>query len=361
MSDIGHDQESPHCSRCEFEQLEALYQLNVNAKQYAESAENAYNSGMKGSARLQSLRKRALYGLKREILGELVAGGCVDAIRCHEIDGRAYYCFYVGEFSYHSPTDEWDEPPLGAPKTPSKTLDSFDTDPGDRADHLSERAALKRLADRFETPNAHLPAPFVHRDYTSEFAGWSYLPGAIEEGDRVDGRFDREINDPYDEFLFEVGDTFQTRKGKCEILDRYQAWLSPWLDRSPILPRTAYDVELAGEVRETVRQRRLVDDWHILANSLSDPVPNVDGRQADMAGETYGQVEFEIGDIVELEPVGDDEGTCYCRIASASLSYNLVLVEFEPVGPTEEAPLGLSVEEFVDDVVAVHDEPPTTT
>lgn len=360
MSENGSEQESSHCSRCDFEQLEALYQLNVEAKRYADAAEDAYTHGLKANARLYSLRKKALYGLKRAILGTFVEEDCVDAVRCHEIDRKTYYCLYIGEFSYHTPTDEWSEPPLDAPTASSKTIDSFDANPDNRTDHLSENEALQRLTERFETPNNHLPAPFVDREYGAEFAGWSTLPGAIEEGDRVDGRFDREINNPYDEFLFAVGDTFQTGKGECRIQDRYQAWLTPWLDRSPIMPRTVYDVELQGEVRETVRQRRLVDDWQILVESLDDPVPNVNGRQAEMAGEAYDQVAFEIGEIVELNPEWDDGGPYYCKIAEASLSYNLVIVEFEPVEPTEEAPLGLSVEEFADDVVAVHDAPPKT-
>lgn len=358
MSESGSEHGSSHCSRCDFEQLVALYQLNVEAKRYADAAEDAYGTGLEANARLYSLRKKALYGLKRAILGTLVEGGCVDAVRCHEIDGKPYYCLYVGEFSFHTPTDEWNEPPLDAPRSSSKTLDSFDTNPDNRPDRLSEKEALRRLTRQFETPNNYIPAPFVDRGYGGEFAGWSQLPGAIEEGDRVDGRFDREIHNPFDQFLFAVGDTFRTRKGECRILDRYQAWLTPWLDRSPLMPRPVYDVDLAGEERETVRQRRLVDDWHILVDSLHDPVPDVNGRQAEMAGDTYDQVEFDIGDIVELDRQWDDGGPYYYKIVEASLSYTLVMVEFEPVGPTEDAPLGLSVEEFVDDVVAVHDTPP---
>ncbi|MFC4248163.1 hypothetical protein ACFOZ7_14680 [Natribaculum luteum] len=311
MSDIEDTQESSHCSQCDFEQLKALYQLNVEAKRYAESAEDAYTAGFKANARLYSLRKKALYGLKRAILEELVDGGCVDTIRYHNIDGKLYYCLYVGEFSFHTPTDEWDTPPRDAPPSPSKSLDSFDADPDNRTDHLSEAEALKRLTEQFETPNNYLPTPFVDRGYGSEFAGWSQLPGAIEEGDRVDGRFGREITNPYDEFLFAVGDTFQTKKGDCRILDRYQAWLTPWLDRAPIMPRTVYDVELDGEVRETVRQRRIVDDWLILVDSLDDPVPNVDGRQAEMAGDAYDRVAFDIGDIIELNAEWDDDGPHY--------------------------------------------------
>jgi hypothetical protein len=359
MGAFEDKQRGSHCSQCSFKQLDALYQLNIEAKRYAESAEKAYSTGLKVNARFYSLRKKALYSLKQSILEVLVKDGCADTVRCHEIDGKEYYCVYIGEFSFHSPTDEWDEPPLDAPTSPTKTLESFDRNLDNHTDRLSEKEALKRLTSLFETPNNHLPVPFVERGYRSEFVGWTSLPGAIEEGDKVDGRFDRDISSPYDEFLFAVGDRFGTKKGECRILDRYRAWLTPYLDRSPLLPQPAYDVELADEVWETVRQRRIVDDWSILADSLDDPVPNVNGRQADMAGNGYDQpIDFDIGDIVELNPDWDEDGPYYCEIVGASLSYNLIMVDFEPVEPTNEAPLGLSIEEFADDVVAVYDTPP---
>lgn len=194
MSEIEDTQDVSHCSRCDFEQLQALYQLNVEAKRYSKSAEDAYVTGLKSTARLYSLRKRALYGLKQAILGELVEEGCVDTVDCHEIDDRLYYCLYVCDFSFHSPIDEWDEPSLDAPTSPSKSLESFDADPDNRTDYYSEEEALKRLTEQFETPNNYLPVSFVDRRFRSEFAGWSQLPGAIEEDDRVVGRFDREIN-----------------------------------------------------------------------------------------------------------------------------------------------------------------------
>jgi len=82
-----------HCERCREEILEALYQLNVEAKKYADGAASAYNSGMKTVARSRSLRKKSLYGLKTAILREFVESECVDSIKRHEIDGELYYCF----------------------------------------------------------------------------------------------------------------------------------------------------------------------------------------------------------------------------------------------------------------------------
>ncbi len=353
------DHDRSHCARCSNEQLEALYHLNVAAKRYAESASEAYERGSKAEARRRSLRKKALYGLKRSILGTYVDAGCADAVRRHEIDGREYYCVYVGEFSFHSPVDEWDEPPTDAPASATKTLESFEADPDAREVTLSETVALERLTERFESPNHFLETPFVDYEYSCEFAGWSDLPGAVDEGDRVDERVNAGVAHVADSFLFEVGDTFDTRKGSVRILDRYHAWLTPLFRRSPIMPRPAYDLELAGEVRESVAQKQLVDEWHILAESLADPVPGVDGRQAEIVGEHVDEpIEFEIGDVLEIDREWDETGPHFWKISGASVSHSLCFVEFEPIGPTEAVPLPQSIDEFADDVVAVHDSPP---
>jgi hypothetical protein len=144
-----------HCSRCEFEQLNALYRLNTVAKKYAKSAEKAYNEGLKRKARIHSQRKKALYGFKRVILGEIIENGCVDNIRTHKIDGRTYYCVYVREFSFHTPASEWDNPPQDAPESATE-LDSFDADPSNRSDDMREQEALERLTEIFESPNDYI-------------------------------------------------------------------------------------------------------------------------------------------------------------------------------------------------------------
>ena len=124
MNQSSDEPSNTHCSRCEFEDLKALYHLNTVAKEYAESAKKAYNVGLKREARIHSQRKKALYGLKRVILGELIENGCVDNIRKHKIDRSTYYCVYVGEFSFHTPTSEWNDPPRDAPESATE-LDSL--------------------------------------------------------------------------------------------------------------------------------------------------------------------------------------------------------------------------------------------
>jgi len=340
--------------------LKALYHLNTVAKEYAESAEKAYNAGLKRKARIHSQRKKALYGLKRVILGELIENDCVDNIRTHKIDGRTYYCVYVGEFSFHTPISEWDDPPQDAPESATE-LDSFDSDPSNRSDDMREREALERLTETFESPNYHVESPFTDDNYGVTFVGWSYLPGSLEEGDRVPDHRLYDHNGEGD-FIFEVGDAFQTGEGRCEIVDRYHAYLTPWMDRSPLLQRSAYDVLLDGERTECIRDRRIVDDWFILADSIADPVPNVDGPLSDTvrgAIERHDvEIGFEIGDIIELQPMSEDEPPTYCRLTEAHVSANLLIGQYEPVPPSDDAPMGLTIEEIADDVVAVHDEPP---
>jgi hypothetical protein len=349
-----------HCSVCGFENLKALYCLNTVAKEYAESAETSYNSGMKRRARIHSQRKTALYGLKRAILGQFIDNGCVDEVRTHEIDGREYYCVYVGEFSFHTPTSEWDTPPENAPDS-AVELESFDADANSRSKDMSEREALTRLSEVFESPNHHIESPFTDDNFGRKFVGWSYLPGALEEGDRVPDRHLHDHNGEGD-FIFKVGDTFQTGEGECEIVDRYHAYLTPLRDRSPLLQREAYDIILDGEKKEGVRRRRIVDDWWILADSIADPIPDVNGSLSDIvrgAIERHdAEINFEIGDILELQPMTDGESPMYCRLTEAHVSANLLIGQYEPVPPSDDAPMGLTVEEIDDDVVAVHDEPP---
>lgn len=360
MGQISHNSGDAHCSTCRFENLKALYRLNTAAKEYADSADASYNNGLKERARIHSQRKKALYGLKQSILEQLLNNGCVDEIRTHEIDGRNYYCLYVGEFSFHTPTSEWDTPPEDAPES-SVELETFTADPDDRPTDMSERDALHHLSDVFDSPNYHLNAPFTDGNYGATFVGWSYLPGALEEGDRVPDRHLHDHNDDRN-FIFDVGDRFQTGNGVCEIQDRYHAYQTPLWDRSPLLQRGVYDVALDGDCKECVREQRIVDEWHILANSIADPIPNVDGTLADTVRRDIERHEeditFEIGDILELQPRLDNGTTIFCRLTEVHVSGGILIGQYEPVPPSDDAPLGLTIQEIANDVVAVHREPP---
>ncbi|CDK38162.1 hypothetical protein [Halorubrum sp. AJ67] len=362
MDHTGNENGDPHCSKCDSERLKALYHLNILAKKYAESAEESYNRGLKEGARVDSQRKKALYSLKQSILAEFVDSGCVDEIRTHEIDGRVYYCFYVGDFSYHSPVSEWDEPLEEAPES-AVQLESFDANPSNRSERVAEREVLEQLTEWFESPNYHIESPFTDSGFGGRFVGWSGLPGTLQEGDRVPDRYlDDHHNDR--DYLFEVGDSFQTSEGECEIIDRYYAYLTPLYDRSPLYQQQAYDVLLDGDRREGIRQREIVDGWNILAESIADPVPNVDGPLSGMVRGAIEDnvdepIEFEIGDILEIEMTGVDDPPMYCRLTEVHVSSHLLIGQYEAVPPSDDTPQGLTIEEIADDVVAVHDEPPT--
>lgn len=363
MKQAKNEELDDHCSKCEFELLKALYHLNTLAKRYAESAEKAYNTGLKQRARINSQRKKALYRLKRAVLGELLDNGCVDDIRTHEIEGRRYYCMYVGGFSFHSPADEWDTPPQDAPES-AVELESFDSDPSDRnqPDGINEEEALKQLSDVYESPNYYIESPFTDDNYGGKFVGWSYLPGVLEEGDRVPDRHLHDHNREHD-FLLEIGDTFQTGEGDCKIVDRYHAYLTPWMDQSPLQQRAAYDVLLNGEKRECIRYECIDREWNVIADSIADPVPNVDGRLSDVAGSQIKKpdeesIEFEIGDILELHSVQEDGSPIYCQLIEVHVSPQFLMGQYEPVPPSDSAPQRVTIGEIAGDVVAVHDKPP---
>lgn len=72
MGEIEDKRRGSHCPQCSFRQLDALYQLNIEAKRYAESAEKAYSAGLKVNARFNSLRKKALYSVNYPFLGLLM-------------------------------------------------------------------------------------------------------------------------------------------------------------------------------------------------------------------------------------------------------------------------------------------------
>lgn len=352
MSDTTTDR--PHCEHCREEILEALYQLNIIAKEYGRDAANAYESGFKTSARIKSQRKKALYSLKKEALTAFVANGCPTAVETHEIEGRTYYCFTVGDYSYHSPVTEWDEPPADAPAE-ATVLESFTSSPREREDKMEETEALTRLTQQFSSPNDHLPSPFTSSGYRHEFVGWDSLPEALAVGDRVP---EAHLNDHNRrEFVFEVDDAFDTSEGRCEIRDRYYAYKESEYGDT-LLQRQVYDVVIDGERQEAVTHRRLDSNYHIIADSVTDPLPDVDGKLSDRAGsqlrDTDDEVEFQIGCILELERNDDNQPT-YCQLTEVHVADSLLIGQYDPVPPSETAPLGLSLAEIAPRVVATHD------
>lgn len=157
--------------------LEALYNINKHAKKYADRAEEHYGNNKGASAKTNSLKKKALYGLKAGVLERLYQNGDVDAIVRHEIDDRHYWCLVIGDWSYHSPTDELpisesDDIVSGE----VKQIDDFDRSTEKERSDMSLKSSLLHLEDQFDlSANEYLEQSHVQYGWRSYFAGWKYL------------------------------------------------------------------------------------------------------------------------------------------------------------------------------------------
>jgi hypothetical protein len=267
MKSNGGREDTSHCSHCEPYQLKALNGLELAIENYGVRANQAYSDKQDTAASAYKRRREALKLFREDILRELVDAGCVDRVETHEIYDHRYYYLYVENFGYHTLANAWEEPPLDAPDTPSKTFDSYSVDDEKRPESLSEEEALRCLTKKYQSPNNYIGYPFVMDSENQRFVGWTPLPGVVEEGDKVDERL-RGIDDP--KYMFEVGDTFKTEKGNCEILDRYFAWLSdPRIDA--LRKMEAYDIRLEGHIKKTVSRQRILKEWGIQApDDVSD-------------------------------------------------------------------------------------------
>lgn len=73
-----------------------------------------------------------------------------------------YYCFYVGDWSFHAPVGEWETPD-----------ESADADP--RTD-MSLKEALETLNQELdENANEYLDSKTASYGFDSYFIGWNYL------------------------------------------------------------------------------------------------------------------------------------------------------------------------------------------
>lgn len=125
-------------------------------------------------------------------------------------------------FSFHSPLDQWDERSLPVDEDSESTkLDDFDPNPQEREDEMSEREALETLT-AYESANYHLEQVFAD----DSFAGWEYLPGVAENGEKVD---EKHLTSELiiEDFRLDIGDTFiDYRRGESPmtITARYYTW-----------------------------------------------------------------------------------------------------------------------------------------
>jgi hypothetical protein len=157
--------------------LEALYNISKHAKKYADKAEKHYRNNKGASAKRNSLRKKALYGLKATVLKRLYRDDGVDDIVRHKIDGRHYWCLVIGDWSYHSPIDELpiDESEEIVSEDVEK-IDDFDRSTEKERSDMSLKASLLHLEETFGlSANEYLEQTHVQYGSSSYFAGWKYL------------------------------------------------------------------------------------------------------------------------------------------------------------------------------------------
>jgi len=157
---------------------EALHKVNKHAKKYAQLADQNYTQGKKATAKLNSLKKKALYELKSKVLKRLYDHGYHDRVELHEIDGRDYYCFYIEGWSYHTPVSDW---PWNKPRSnevgAERSLNNFSGSCEANTD-MSLKSALIHLHEEFGcqfSANNFLDKERVKYGRQSYFAGWRYL------------------------------------------------------------------------------------------------------------------------------------------------------------------------------------------
>lgn len=239
----------------------ALYCVNKYAKEYAKEATKSYESNQKTLARVLSVKKTALYGLKEYILEELFKKECVNKIDLHTISGEQYYCLYIDDYSFHIPyenasfVDNIDEQ--------SDITDEFDGS-SESSLPMDEKQALELLEERFVSANEFIEQRFARTGYSARPIGWSYLSGYVEQGDIVPES--RVIESDTEDYSFDVGDCFETvEKGNIQILDRNGMWTDGNSHRDDFVRvRPVYTVKFSdGEVRTGVQQERITWDWRI--------------------------------------------------------------------------------------------------
>lgn len=156
--------------------LEALYNLNKHARKYADLAAENYRRGKGGTARSNSLKKKALYGLKSAVLQELVeaAPEAIERVERHVIDGRPFYCLIFGAWSFHTPVEEWDGPELSIEDT--SDLDDFEKVAEKARSDMALKDALLHIQRSVGiSANDFLEETHVRYGSRRYFAGWKYL------------------------------------------------------------------------------------------------------------------------------------------------------------------------------------------
>jgi hypothetical protein len=152
--------------------LESLYAINKQAKKYGRLGDENYRKGKGATAKMNSVKKKALYGVKEAVLQRIYENA--DTLAIHEIDGNEFWFTDFGTFSFHSPLESLDLP-YGQVEY-QDTLDNFD--PGEEKEHTDNTLKESLLTIESElgiNANDHLEQTHVGYGASSYFAGWTYL------------------------------------------------------------------------------------------------------------------------------------------------------------------------------------------
>jgi hypothetical protein len=363
MGQSGTNQLEDNPRAVETNLLQAVIRLDTEIDNYTQYKEEASNKLWQTGLKKHTQRAHALERLREVVLEEMVKNGDVDAVRVVEIDDKPFYSLSIGTHTFHTPIETFDGPiPEKEPPSEHVSEEILGADP---SVDMTEEEALKFLSTQFESPNYYINDPFGDPDQDNPFVGWSYLPGAVKWGDEVPDWL-LEKHSGLEEFIFDVGDIFETVKGECEIMNRYYAYFTPWMRQSPIKPIPVYDVWREGEKEEAVRAGCIIDDWCIIADSISDPVPDVNGKFGEIAGSVHrnidgGSTAFNVGDILEIESEkttpNEETNVEYYRLDAVYVSGVSLIGDYTALSDTDEV-FAQSIQEIEDDVVGVYNSVP---
>lgn len=166
------------CKNVKFDDsvFESLYNINKHARKYAEMGTKNYNDGKKATAKANSVKKKALYKLKSEVLK--IIQSTATKIALHTIRGKKYYCFYFNcernDWSFHVPINEVtvdneciDERSI---------LKDFNKQSEKEHSSKSLKDSLLHIENEFGlNANEYLTQKYINYGYNSYFIGWKYL------------------------------------------------------------------------------------------------------------------------------------------------------------------------------------------
>jgi hypothetical protein len=157
--------------------LESLYNINKHAKKYARLGCENYQKGKKATAKMNSVKKNALYELKHQVLKRLAEGKEHDRIQKHQIDDNVFVCLYLTaggqDWSFHTPQHQWTGP---CPEGDIRVLDDFEAnETKSRSDMPLKEALLTIESKTGLSANQYLEEEYIDYGRNSHFSGWSYL------------------------------------------------------------------------------------------------------------------------------------------------------------------------------------------